>query len=165
MPYTANDKVMWLANVRSVPYRERIELTAKAGFGWISTSPMDYDQIRASGLSDTDIRSIAADNNVRLSYLDPLTSWVPDGLPVDEDPAIVPYLDRTPDQFFRIAEALQVDRIHLIGSFPIGRYNIDQLTHYYAAMCDRAAGEWPKVPNRSDAALGIENCRRSVADR
>ena len=77
---------------------------------------MDYDQIRASGLSDHDIRSIAADNDVRLSYLDPLTSWVPDGLPVDEDLAIVPYLDRSQDQFLRIAEALRVDKIHLIGS-------------------------------------------------
>ena len=139
MPYPADKRVMWLANVRGLPYRERIATTARAGFGWISTSPMDYDRIRASGLSDHDIRSIAADNGVRLSYLDPLTSWVPDGLPVDEDPAIVPYLDRSQDQFLRIAEALRVDKIHLIGSFPAGRYTIDELTHHYAAMCDRAA--------------------------
>lgn len=139
MPYPADKRVMWLANVRGLPYRERIATAARAGFGWISTSPMDYDQIRASGLSDHDIRSIAADNDVRLSYLDPLTSWVPDGLPVDEDSAIVPYLDRSQDQFLRIAEALRVDKIHLIGSFPVGRYTIDELTHYYAAMCDRAA--------------------------
>ena len=139
MPYPANKRVMWLANVRSLPYRERITTAAKAGFGWISTSPMDYHQIPASGLSDDYIRSIAADNDVRLSYLDPLTSWVPDGLPVDEDPAIVPYLNRSQDQFLRIAEALRVNKIHLIGSFPAGRYTIDELTHHYAAMCDRAA--------------------------
>ncbi|WSH30944.1 TIM barrel protein (plasmid) [Rhizobium beringeri] len=34
---------------------------------------------------------------------------------------------------------MQVDRIHLIGSFPEGRYTLDELTGYYAAMCDRAA--------------------------
>ena len=105
----------------------------------ISTSPMDYDNIRSTGLSDADIRAIASDHGVRLSYLDPMTSWVPDGLPVNEDPAIVPYLDRSPDDYFRIAEALQVDRIHLIGCFPAGRYTLDELTQHYAAMCDRAA--------------------------
>ncbi|MGO8070654.1 hypothetical protein AB9E28_34830, partial [Rhizobium leguminosarum] len=68
---------------------------------------MDYKNTRAGGLSDKDIRSIAADNDVRLSYLDPLTSWVPDGLTPGEDPDIKPYLDTTPDDFFRIAEALQ----------------------------------------------------------
>lgn len=139
MPYSADKRVMWLSQVRSLPYRKRIAAAAKAGCGWISTSPMDYDKIRATGLSDSDIRAIAADHGIRLSYLDPLTSWVPDGMPVNEDPEIVPYLVRTPDQFFRIAEALRVDRIHLIGCFPVGRYTIDELTRHYAAMCDRAA--------------------------
>lgn len=139
MTYSADERVMWLSQVRSVPYKKRIELAARAGCGWISTSPMDYDQIRATGLSDKDIRQIAADNGVKLSYLDPLCYWVPDGLTPGEDPAIVPYLNRKPDNYFRIAEALGVDRIHLIGAFPEGRYTIEQLTGYYAAMCDRAA--------------------------
>lgn len=139
MPYPTSKRVMWLGQVRSVPYRERVEVTAKAGCGWLSTSPMDYDNIRATGLSDADIRGIASDSGIRLSYLDPMTSWVPDGLPINEDPAILPYLDRSPDDYFRIAEALQVDRIHLIGCFPVGRYTLDELTQYYAAMCDRAA--------------------------
>ena len=130
---------MWLSQVRSIPFRQRVELTGKAGFGWLSTSPVDFEQTVASGLSAADQRRIANDNGVRLSYLDPLTSWVPDGLPENEDEKIVAYLRRTPDEFFRTAEALQVDRIHLIGSFPVGRYTIDQLTGYYAAMCDRAA--------------------------
>lgn len=139
MIYPAEKRVMWLSQVRGVPYRQRIELAAKAKCGWISTSPSDYDQIRATGLTDREIRQIAADNNVRLSYLDPLTSWVPDGLTPGEDPAILSILNRQPDDFFRIAEAMGVDRIHLIGAFPAGRYNPEQLTEYYAAMCDRAA--------------------------
>lgn len=99
---------------------------------------MDYDQVRATGLSDQDMRSIAADNGVRLSYLDPLCTWVPDALTPGEDPALVPYLDREPDDFFRITEALGVDRIHLIGAYPKGRYTTEQLTTYFAAICDRA---------------------------
>jgi 4-hydroxyphenylpyruvate dioxygenase len=139
MPVPRDKRIMWLSNVRAVPFRERLEATGRAGFGWISTSPDDYDRVRASGLTDRDMRSIASDNGVRLSYLDPLTSWVPDGLPEDEDASVVAYLRRTPDAFFRIAEALEVDRIHLIGSFPVGRYTIAELTQHYAAICDRAA--------------------------
>lgn len=135
-----NNRVMWLANVRSVPYRERIEATSRAGFGWISTSPRDYEQTRASGLSDADIRAIAADNGVRLSYLDPFASWVPESISADEDPGIIPYLDTTPEQIFRIAEALQVDRLHFVGAYKAGRYSTDELIELFGKMADRAAG-------------------------
>lgn len=139
MKFARENRVMWLSQVRSVPFRQRVELTSKAGFGWLSTSPVDYEQTVASGLSAADQRQIAADNGVKLSYLDPLTSWVPDWRPVYEDPDILPYLDRTPDDFLRVAEALQVDKIHLIGTFPKDRYSIDELSGHFGAMCDRAA--------------------------
>lgn len=134
-----NSRVMWLANVRSVPYRERIEATSRAGFGWISTSPRDYEQTRASGLSNLDIRTIASDNGVKLSYLDPFASWVPEGISPEEDPSIVPYLDTTPDEIFRIAEALQVDRLHFVGSYKAGRYTTAELIDHFGKMADRAA--------------------------
>jgi len=100
---------------------------------------MDFDRTVESGLSAADMRRIADDNGVGLSYLDPLTSWVPDWRPENEDPDILPYLDRSPDAFFRVAEALQVDKIHLIGTFPVGRYSIEALIQHYGAMCERAA--------------------------
>jgi 4-hydroxyphenylpyruvate dioxygenase len=139
MKVDRSNRVMWLANVRSVPYRERIEATSRAGFGCISTSPRDYEQTRASGLSNSDIRAIASDNGVKLSYLDPFASWVPEGISPDEDPAIVPYLDTTPDEMFRIAEALHVDRIHFVGSYEAGRYTTAELIDYFGKMVDRAA--------------------------
>lgn len=135
----ANARVMWLANIRSVAYRERIEATARAGYGCISTSPRDYEATRASGLSDADIRAIAADNGVKLSYLDPFATWVPDAISPDEEPGIVPYLDTSPDDMFRIAEALQVDRLHFVGAYKAGRYSTAELTEHFARMCDRAA--------------------------
>ena len=148
-------RVMWLANVRSVPYRERIEATARAGFGCISTSPRDYEKTRASGLSDADIRAIAADNGVRLSYLDPFATWVPEGISPDEDPGIVPYLDTTPDEFFRIAEALRVDRLHFVGAYSLGRYATAELTDHFGAMCDRAAKEGLKCLIEGIAMWGL----------
>lgn len=139
MLFTCEQRVMWLANVRSLPFRERVETTAKADFGWLTTSPNDYDQILSSGLSANDMRNIAADNDVRLTYLDPLARWVPEWQPENASPEILTYIDRSPDDFFRIAEALRVDKIHLIGAFPEGRYATDYLVEQYAAICDRAA--------------------------
>jgi len=139
MKFSREQRVMWLSQVRSIPFRQRVELAGRNGFGWLSTSPVDFDQTVASGLSAADQRRIAADNGVRLSYLDPLTSWVPDWRPDHEDADILPYLDRAPDEFFRVAEALQVDKVHLIGTFPQGRYGIDALIEHFGNMCDRAA--------------------------
>ncbi|ANY85333.1 hypothetical protein BB934_45050 (plasmid) [Microvirga ossetica] len=139
MHFPREKRVMWLSQVRSIPFRQRVELTSKAGFGWLSTSPVDFDQTVASGLSAADQRRIAADNGVRLSYLDPLTSWVPDWRPVNEDADILPYLDRSPDAFFRVAESLEVDKIHLIGTFPADRYGMGELIDHFGAICDRAA--------------------------
>src|SRR6516225_620975 len=107
MNFSREQRVMWLSQVRSIPFRERVELTNKAEFGTLSTSPADFDQTVASGLSAADQRKIAADNGVRLSYLDPLTKWVPDWTPeYEDDDIILPYLDREPDDFFRIAHQL-----------------------------------------------------------
>ena len=139
MTLTREQRILWLANVRNLPFRERVAAAVKGNFGWLTTSPHDYDQIRASGLSDAEIRSIAADNGVRLTTLDPLATWVPDWQPHGVSAEIVAYFDRAPDEFFRIAEALQVDKIHVVGAFPENRYHTDFLIESYAAICDRAA--------------------------
>ena len=145
MKFSREQRVMWLSQVRSIPFRQRVELTGKAGFGWLSTSPVDFDQTVAAGLSAKEQRQIAADNGVKLSYLDPLTSWVPDWHPVNEDPDILPYLERSPESFLRVAEELEVDKIHLIGTFPKGRYSIDELTQHFGSMADRAGREGLRV--------------------
>lgn len=139
MKFSKDQRVLWLGQVRSVPYRERVELAARYGYGVLSTSPADHTRNLASGLSAADMRNIASDNGIALSYLDPMVSWVPNGLPNEGDENLITYLDRSPDDFFRIAEELKVDRIHLIGAFPEGRYTIAELTDYYAKMCERAA--------------------------
>lgn len=91
---------MWLANVRRLPFRERVQTTAQGGFGWLTTSPADFDQTLASGITAAEMRAIAADWGVRLTYLDPLARWVPDWQPLGVDAATLAYFDRAPDEFF-----------------------------------------------------------------
>ncbi len=85
------------------------------------------------------MNAFAADHGIGLTYLDPLTSWVPEWQPENMSEDVRAYIERTPDEFFRIAEALGVDAIHVVGTFPEGRYHVDYLTERYAAICDRAA--------------------------
>lgn len=139
MAFSPEQRVMWLANVRALPFRERVETTARGGFGWLTTSPADYDRTRAAGLSAADMKAIAADWGVRLSYLDPLAAWVPDWQPDGVSAEVAAYFGRDPDDFFHLAEDLEVDKIHVVGTFPEGRYPTDVLIEHYAAVCDRAA--------------------------
>ncbi len=57
MDFPREQRVMWLFQVPSIPFRQRVELTGKAGFGWLSTSPVDFEQTVASGLSAAALRS------------------------------------------------------------------------------------------------------------
>lgn len=139
MHFTPEQRILWLANVRRLPFREQVAAAAQGGYGWLTTSPSDYDRARVSGLSDRDLRAIAADSGIRLTALDPMTSWVPEWQPAEMDEAVRAYIERTPDDFFRIAEALGVDSIHAVGTFPEGRYPVEYLTERYATLCDRAA--------------------------
>jgi 4-hydroxyphenylpyruvate dioxygenase len=139
MKFSKEQRVLWLGQVRSVPYRERVKLAARYGYGVLSTSPADHIRILESRLSAADIRNIASDNGIALSYLDPMATWVPDGLPNEGDENLITYLNKSPDEFFRIADELRIDRIHLIGAFPEGRYTLAELTDHYAATCERAA--------------------------
>ncbi|MGC4043470.1 MAG: sugar phosphate isomerase/epimerase family protein [Armatimonas sp.] len=133
------ERILWLANVRALPFAEQLDVASKGGFERLTTSPGDVDRTLATGLSIADMRAMAADRGVTLDYLDPLASWVPEWQPDDMDDAMRTYLDRSPEAFFALAEALGVETIHAIGTFPEERYSVDYLTERYAALCDRAA--------------------------
>lgn len=133
------ERILWLANVRALPFVEQLDVAAKGGFDRLTTSPGDIDRTLATGLAIADMRAMATDKGVTLDYLDPLASWVPEWQPDDMDDALRTYLERSPDEFFQLAEALGVETIHAIGTFPQERYTVGFITERYAALCDRAA--------------------------
>ena len=150
------DRVLWLSNVRRLPFRERIEAAARGSFGWLSTSPHDFEQSVASGLSAAEMRRVAEDYDVRLTFLDPLARWVPDWEPRDVSADTHKYFSYSQDDFFRIAEALSVDKIHVIGAFSRGRYEVEYLAERYAEICDRAARNGLLCTLEAIPFLGIE---------
>ena len=136
------------------------KLTGKAGFGTLSTLPVDVDQTVAFGLSAADQRQIAEDNGVKLSYVDLLTCWVPDWTPVNEDPDILPYLERSQVSFLRVADEQQVDKIRLIGTCPASRYSIDELCENEWNV---GSGSRAIVLSFGSALLGTEETAQTVA--
>ena len=133
--------VMWSGNVRSLPLAERIKATARAGFDVLTFSPFDWLEAMRAGISTADMLAMADDAGIRIDHLDPLARWAPQWMPDNiTEPIYLNFLLCTPDDFFRIAEALRATSMTAICSYPAGvEVPVDQLTEAFAKLCDRAA--------------------------
>lgn len=114
-----DDTVLCTATMGFGALREFAEAAGSAGFSAISLSGGDYKSARAAGLSDADIRSLLADNNLRVAELDGVVDWLfplPDrqGAGYDLD---IPFFGHSQDTFFAIAEALDARSISAVDPF------------------------------------------------
>jgi sugar phosphate isomerase/epimerase len=132
--------VMWAGTVKSLPLSERIRVTAKADFDVLTITPVDYEMAIEGGLSAKDIGRLAKDNGITIKHMDPLTRWTPIWQPGNIiDKRLLPFFDCEQDKFFRIAEELGIESMHVLGMFEPNSLPIDKITESYAAVCDRAA--------------------------
>ena len=133
--------IMWVATVRSLPLSEQLRAARLARCDALSVTPYSYARWLTEGLSTKDMLSMAADNNVKLSHLDPYTRWArhwrPEYLHPRQSPP--PFFGFEEEDFFRIAEALQVASMTAIVSCPVTKVSIAQLIEGFALLCDRAA--------------------------
>lgn len=58
------------------PLRAFVEAASSAGFSAISLSGGDYKAARSAGMSDPDIRTLLADNAIRVAELDGVVDWL-----------------------------------------------------------------------------------------
>jgi sugar phosphate isomerase/epimerase len=136
----AAETVMWVGNVRRLPYAEQIRATVAAGFDMLSVTPLQYAHSLADGLSTEDLVAMAADSGVRLSYLDPCCTWARRWRPSNignEMP--MAFFSFSVGDFMRIGEAIGAESITAITIAPAGSISVDELTEDFAALCDRAA--------------------------
>jgi sugar phosphate isomerase/epimerase len=133
--------IMWAGTVRALPLSEQLKATREAKCDALSIAPYSYTRWLAEGLSTKDMLSMAADNNVRLSHLDPYTRWAarwkPDYLHPRQSP--LPFFGFEEGDFFRVAEALKATSMTAIVSCPKTEVSVDQLIEGFAQICDRAA--------------------------
>ncbi|TFG92536.1 MAG: sugar phosphate isomerase/epimerase, partial [Myxococcales bacterium] len=152
----------------NAPFADRIRAASRAGFRGLSVWARDYEQARASGLSDADLRSLLDDHGIEIAELDGVWAWLPGAdrsVPAAEDP--VGFFRYREDDLYRVADALGGRSLNAIDAFG-GDFGPDAAAEAFAALCDRAARHglrvhlefmpWSRVP---DVASAWEIARRA----
>ncbi|MEZ4330545.1 MAG: TIM barrel protein [Myxococcota bacterium] len=164
-----------------IPFRERVEAAAAAGFSAITLWGPDHARARREGLSDRAMRRLLDDAGLGVGELDSVWTWAPGtagtAVPDDENPD--GYFSVGEDAIFRLADAVGARSITASPwapkSAPHARRTasdraLERVAEGYAGLCDRAARHgllvqleflpWTLVP---DLAMASEIVRR--ADR
>ena len=153
---------------RAVPLAERIRAAAAAGFQGLSLWGRDYEQARASGLGDADLRALLDDHGIAIAEIDGAWAWLPgaERAVADDGEGFFRYRE---DDLYRIADAVGGRSLNAIDAFG-GDWTLDAAAEAYAALCERAARHgllvhleflpWTRIP---DVATAWEIARR--ADR
>jgi sugar phosphate isomerase/epimerase len=139
MSHDRSNYLLWQGTIRQLSLADQLKVARETGFGKISITPFHVSKWLAEGLTAKTMLSMADDNGVSLSHLDPLTRWAPKWRPTNVPEEFVPFLGFTPDEFFKLADLLKVESMSAICCFPNGTVNAVQLTEAFAKVCDRAA--------------------------
>jgi sugar phosphate isomerase/epimerase len=123
-----------------VPLLERLSAARGAGYAAISVLPHEHAQLRASGMSDAELRQRVADEGMALAELDGLASWLPDHTPPASFPKELARQLRgsTPEVLVPIAAAMGARSITAIEFFGT-RVEVDRAAEAFARVCDLAA--------------------------
>ena len=124
-------RVMWNGTVRALPFKVQVEAAAIAGCSAIAVTPSDYNKWVGASVSTRDLLKIASDGGVKITHLDPFVRWTADWKPHLEGmdfPVDIVGFDE--NDFFRMAEALEVDSFTAWSGFSANRYSFPRLrTH------------------------------------
>jgi sugar phosphate isomerase/epimerase len=148
---------------RGVPFAERVEAAARAGFAGISLWGRDYAAARAEGLSDEDLRLMVADHGLFVAELDPAWWWLPGAAEVS-----IPASLDTEDVFrfgesdlFALADTFGARSLNAVDVFG-GKWSVDDAAEAFAGLCERADEHgllvhlewlpWSKIPDLATAA-------------
>ncbi len=116
-------------------FRGLAEAAASAGFRTITMWPTLFDAALESGLSEQDLRIILADNQLTITELDPMCSW----LPIDPANAGLAsaFAAYTADDFFRLADALGASTLNVVQATD-DPFTKQEVIDHLAALCERA---------------------------
>ncbi len=113
----ALDLVFWTASVRTRPFEEQLTAAAAGGFTSFALSPDGYRAARASGLSDRDMMSMAADAGTPLRHLDTITDWAPVRYPSWLEGPLKDRFDVSADDILAIVDAFGMETILAFPGF------------------------------------------------
>ena len=131
--------VMPFANVRHLGFRDKVGAARLAGFGQLSLHPHEARDTIKGGLQPQDMLEIAAENEVAITRLDPLSNWNPRWVPANMDASYVDGFDIEAAEFFELCGQLGITYCSLNATFAEGIYTADEVVGHFAATCDLAA--------------------------
>ncbi len=133
--YTFDQVGLCCGSLIQADFRGLAEAASKAGFKSISLWPTLFYGALESGLSEHDLRSILYDNDLKVTELDPLMSWLP--MELEADDMAAGFLAYSEDDFYRIADTVGARSLNFI------QHSTSPVTHseridLISAICDRA---------------------------
>ncbi len=165
------DLVLCAGTVPQSSLAARVVAAAEAGFAAISIFPHDYQQARASGHSDADLRALLRDHDIAIAEIDPLLSWMPsDASDAGINEAGRAFLATGEDAFYAIADALGARSINAALADP-RPVELDAVADAFGALCDRAAAHdllvtleflpWTTIRDAATAAVVVQRAGRA----
>lgn len=130
---------MWIGNVRNLSFQDQLKTTVAVGLNEMSMTPLDVDRNRAKGIPPHDMLKMAADAGVSLPILDPMASWAPHWRSGISDPGFMEFLGYSADDFFRIADELNVTTMSVIGTLQPGLASVLEIAESFGLLADKAA--------------------------
>ena len=131
--------VMPFSNVRHLDFRDKIRAAKLAGFGQLSLHPHETRDTIKDGLRPGDLLEIAAENDVAITRLDPLSNWNPRWLPTNMDASYIDDFDIAAVEFFELCEQLGIMYCSLNATFAEDVYTAHEVVEHFASTCDLAA--------------------------
>lgn len=134
------DNVLCCTVMGATSLRAFCEAAGAAGFSAISLAAHQYKDARKSGLSDADIRSLLADNGLKLAELEAIFDWL-NPLPSGQDAGFsldLPIFGHAEREFYAIAEAIGAPSVTAVDPFETTA-PLDRLVEAFGGLCDRAA--------------------------
>ncbi|WP_448624275.1 sugar phosphate isomerase/epimerase family protein [Geodermatophilus sp. URMC 64] len=126
--------VLWSGTVGlESPIPGRIQAAVATGCSRLSVSPLDVARAEDAGTSAAELGRRIRDAGLGI-VMDPVGGWYAGGAPRRESR----FARFTPDESFRMCEALQVESITAIGQAP-GERPAEDVAGAFGAFCDRAA--------------------------
>ena len=121
------------------PFRELVRLAELSECKDLTLGPAFARDLIESA-APKDVLQIAADSQVTITHLDPIICWLPTWQP---DPKIgtlpAGVFDVPLDDVFRTIDALSIESISVLGTFPPGSVGLSEVIDHFGALCERAA--------------------------
>lgn len=153
-----NDLSLCCGTVLNASFQELVQAASAGEFKAISIWPRHYEEARAAGLSDRDMRLMLEDNGLVISELDPLLTWLPGA----DESRLQFHYNYNEESFFRVADALGARSLNAVYQNS-DKVSAETGAEAFGIICDRAAQHGLQVSLEFLPWSGIPSAKSALA--